>query len=138
MHLHAEGLFLVLLHLLHPLLLDFGPIVQRPKQGLVRSRSDAVHHCHLRALYLFHQDTSILMREEILKHGQAIIYGADLAPIVGEGLEIVDQCVLEAALIIERVSLDHSDLRVGRAVVSPYQGFGQFERLSAITFLSNT
>ena len=138
MHLHAEGLFLVLLHLLHPLLLDFGPIVQRPKQGLVRSRSDAVHHCHLRALYLFHQGTSILMREEILKHGQAIIYGADLAPIVGEGLEIVDQCVLEAALIIERVSLDHSDLRVGRAVVSPDQGFGQFERLSAITFLSNT
>ena len=138
MHLHAEGLFLVLLHLLHPLLLDFGPLVQRPKQGLVRSRSDAVHHCHLRALYLFNQNTSILMGGENSKHEQAIIYGANLAPIMGESLEVVDQCVLEAALIIERVGLDHSDLRVGRAVVSPYQGFGQFERLSAITFLSNT
>ena len=57
---------------------------------------------------------------------------------MGEGLEVVDQCVLEAALIIERVGLDHSDLRVGRAVVSPDQGFSRFERFSAIKlFISN-
>ena len=48
-----------------------------------------------------------------------------------ESLEVVDQRVFEAALVVERVRLHHSHLRVGRAVVSLNQGVGRLESLSA-------